>query len=136
MSKTVFKLWSILWIMSTGRSFAGSKPRTLGSSAHQISPLSITNQPFPEHQAGISEGLHQALKEFPHKHRPYREPQHSSDHEANQAASRFYFRHGYLIQHFSYLKNILSKVFCQINITGVSAVCKSRAILCVSTFGS
>jgi len=60
----------------------------VGSTAHQISPLSITNQLFREHQVGIAEGHHRVLRVFQRTHHPAppsREPPHSSDHEASQA---------------------------------------------------
>ena len=51
-----------LCIISTGRAFAGSDPRTLGRSAHHISPfimLIVTSQLFQEYQAVIAEGHRQ-----------------------------------------------------------------------------
>jgi hypothetical protein len=107
-----------LWTISTGRTFAGSEPRTLRKLAHHISPLSITNQSFREHQAGTVEGLHQVLREYPHTHRPpapepYREPQHNSSHEASQAANRSCFHRKYSTQQFAYLKSKTNKVLCQ-----------------------
>ena len=50
-----------LCIINTGRAFAGSEPRTLGRSAHHISPLItpiVTSQLFQEYQAEIAEGHH------------------------------------------------------------------------------
>jgi len=105
-----------LWTISTGRVFAGSDPRALGSTAHQISPLSITNQLFREHQVGIAEGRHQVLREFWRTHHPFpqsREPLHNSDHEASQARYRSCCHRKYLIQHFAYLKSTAYKGVCQ-----------------------
>ncbi len=106
-----------LWTINTGRIFAGSDPRALGSTAHQISPLSITNQLFQEHQVGISKGHHQVLREFRRIHHPVPpplEPPHNSDHEANQARYRSCCHRKYLIQHFAYLKNTAINGVCQI----------------------
>jgi len=60
------------WTMSTGRIFAGSEPRSLGNSAHQISPLSTapTSQLVQEHQVEIAKGHHQVLTVSRHTHRP------------------------------------------------------------------
>ena len=105
-----------LWTINTGRSFAGSDPRALGSTAHQISPLSITNQLFQEHQVGIAEDHHRVLREFRRTHHPVRtsrEPPHNSDHEASQARFRSFYHRKYLIQHFAYPKNTVNKGVCQ-----------------------
>jgi len=106
-----------LWTINTGRIFAGSDPRALGSAAHQISPLSITNQLFQEHQAGIVEGHHQVLREFRHTHHPAppsREPLHNSGHEASQARYLSCCHRKYLSQHFAYPKSTANKGVCQI----------------------
>jgi len=106
-----------LWTINTGRTFAGSDPRALGSAAHQISPLSITNQLFLGHQAEIAEGHHQVLKEFRrtnHSAPLSREPQHNSGHEASQARYRFCCHRKYLAQHFAYPKSTANKGVCQI----------------------
>ena len=105
-----------LWTTSTGRIFAGSDPRTLGSTAHQISPLSITNQLFRERQAGIAEGRHQVLRESRHTHHPFppsRELPHNSDREASQSRYRSCCHRKYLIQRFAYHKNTANKSVCQ-----------------------
>ena len=109
-----------LWTISTGRIFAGSDPRALGSTAHQISPLSITNQLFRERQVGIAEGHHQVLREFRRTHHPApssREPPHNSDHEANQARYRSCCHRKYLIQRFAYPNSTANKGVCQIRCT-------------------
>ena len=105
-----------LWTINTGRIFAGSDPRALGSAAHQISPLSITNQLFREHQVGIAEGLHRVLREFRRTHHPAppsREPPHNSDHEASQSRYRSCCHRKYLLQHFAYPNSTSNKGVCQ-----------------------
>jgi len=106
-----------LWTTNTGRIFAGSDPRALGSTAHQISPFSITNQLFLEHQAGIAEGHHRVLREFRrtnHPPPPSRESLHNSDHEASQARYRSCCHRKYLAQHFAYTNSTAKKGVCQI----------------------
>jgi len=105
-----------LWTINTGRVFAGSDPRAMGSTAHQISPLSITNQLFLEHQVGIAKGHHRVLREFRrtnHPAPPSREPLHNSDHEASQASYRSCCHRKYLKQHFAYPKSTANKGVCQ-----------------------
>jgi hypothetical protein len=102
------------------RKFPGacSDPRALGSTAHQISPLSITNQLFREHQVEIAEGHHRVLREFRrtnHLVPPFREPPHNSDHEASQAQYRFCYHRKYLLQHFAYLESTANKGVCQLS---------------------
>jgi len=107
-----------LWTINTGRIFAGSDPRALGSIAHQISPLSITNQPLQEHQVEIAEGHHQVLREFRrtnHPAPPSREPLHNSNHEASQARYRSFYHRKYLLQHFAYPKSMANKSVCQMS---------------------
>jgi len=113
-----------LWTINTGRVFAGSDPRTFGSTAHQISPLSITNQLFLEYQAGIAEGRHQVLMESLSKHHQFLqfcELPHNSDHEASQVRYRSCCHRKYLIQQFAYLKSTAYKGVSQMR--GVGSKC-------------
>ena len=116
-----------LCIINTGRDFAGSEPRAFGKSAHNISPLIITTQPFQEYQAGIAKGLHQVLTEFRRKHhyeavRLGSEFPHNSNHEANQVKKGLCFHHEYLIQHFAYLKGTAIEGTCQLFAKGGNSI--------------
>ena len=119
MSKTVFKLRSIRSKNDFGKAQTYSRMNVI-STAHQISPLSITNQLFREHQAGISEGHHRVLRESRRTNHPVPPPSlvplHNSDHEANQARYRSCCHRKYLLQHFASLKGTANKGACQIGL--------------------
>ena len=127
MSKTVLKLWSIRSKNDFGKAQTYSRMNVLSTVticekfttevfSSFNTPLSITNQLFREHQVGIAEGRHRALREFRRTHHPFpqsREPPHNSNHEASQARYRSCCHRKYLKQHFAYFKSMANKSFCQ-----------------------